>query len=236
MRGMDTETKYSARGGALVVSWYPVQDESSGGRRRVGELLRALAPRVGILQPAPAHPDFPGVGFPVDFGRRKLGINWGMFNFRWPPNRRLARRLAAEWKPSVIVSASIWCHAPFDGLGIPRVLDAQNVDAATIAERFGPRHPFTRLVAAAERRALAESELVFCCSDADAERFRRGDVVQVRVGEDAVLGERERHLDADVVRHPAAHAGVADNLDVDFGAVDGDGTILDGVACSALNI
>ena len=170
---MDPKTEKLPSGGALVVSWYPVQDESSGGRRRIGELLRALAPRVKILQPAPAHPDFPGEGFPVDFGRRKLGINWGMFNFRWPPNRRLARRLAEEWKPSVIVSTSIWCHAPFDALGIPRVLDAQNVDAATIAERFGPRHPFTRLVAAAERRALEESELVFCCSEADAERFRR---------------------------------------------------------------
>ncbi|MBR3582788.1 MAG: glycosyltransferase [Kiritimatiellae bacterium] len=171
---MDPGTEQLSPGGALVVSWYPVQDESSGGRRRVGELLRALAPRVALLQPAPAHPGFPGAGFPTDFGRRKRGINWGMFNFRWPANRRLVRRWVLEHRPSVIVTASIWCHSPFDGLGIPRVLDAQNVDAATIAERLGPRHPFTRLVAAAERRALAESELVFCCSDADAERFRRG--------------------------------------------------------------
>lgn len=156
----------------MVVSWYPVHDEASGGRRRVGELLRALSPHVRILQPEPAHPGYPGAGFPVDFGRRKLGINWGMFNFRWPGNRRLAQRLAAEWKPSVIVSASIWCHGAFDGLGIPRVLDAQNVDAATIAERFGARHPFTKLVAATERRVLSESELVFCCSEADAHRFR----------------------------------------------------------------
>lgn len=159
-------------GGALVVSWYTVQDESSGGRRRIAELLRALSPGVRLLQPAPAHPGFPGAGFPRDFGRRKIGINWGMFNFRWPANRRLARRLAAEWRPSVIVSTSIWCHAAFEGLGIPRILDAQNVDAETIAERFGPRHPFTRLVARAERRALAESELVFCCSAIDADRFR----------------------------------------------------------------
>lgn len=161
-----------ACGTALVASWYSVQDESSGGRRRVAELLRALAPGVRLLQPAPAHPGFPGAGFPRDFGRRKIDINWGMFNFHWPSNRRLARRLAAEWHPSVIVSTSIWCHAAFAGLGIPRVLDAQNVDAATIAERFGPRHPFTRLVARAERRALTESDLVFCCSAIDAGRFR----------------------------------------------------------------
>lgn len=169
---MSKETRETARGGAMVVSWYPVQDEASGGRRRIGELLRALSPGVRLLQPAPAHPGVPGAGFAVDFGRRKLGINWGMFNFRWPANRRLARRLATEWQPRVIVAASIWCHGAFDGMGIPRVLDAQNVDAATIAERYGARHPFTRLVAAAERRVLEESELVFCCSEADAERFR----------------------------------------------------------------
>lgn len=170
---MDPETEQHSSGGALVVSWYPVQDEASGGRRRIGELLRALAPRVRLLQPAPPHPDCPGAAIPVDFGRRKHGINWGMFNFRWPANRRLARRLAAEWKPSVIVTTSIWCHPAFDGLGIPRVLDAQNVDAATIAERFGAHHPFTRMVAAAERRVVEESELVFCCADTDAERFHR---------------------------------------------------------------
>ncbi len=171
--GMVTETEQPSSGGALVVSWYPVQDEASGGRRRVGELLRALAPRVRLLQPPPPHPDCPGAVFPVDFARRKRGINWGMFNLHWPANRRLARRLAAEWKPSVIVTTSIWCHSAFDGMGIPRVLDAQNVDAATIAERFGARHPFTRMVAAVERRVLAESGLVFCCSGTDAERFRR---------------------------------------------------------------
>jgi glycosyltransferase involved in cell wall biosynthesis len=159
-------------GGALVAAWYTVQDEASGGKRRVGELLRALAPRVRLLQPEPAHPGFPGEGFPVDFGKRKLGINWGMFNLYWPRNRRLARRLAAEWKPAVVVTTSIWCHSAFDGLGIPRVLDAQNVDAATIAERFGANHPFTRRVAVVERRVLAESDRILCCSEVDAARFR----------------------------------------------------------------
>ena len=162
-----------ATGGALVVAWYPVQDEAFGGQRRIGELLRALSPRVRLLQPAPAHPGFPGAGFPVDFGRRKRVVNWGMGNLYWPRNRRLVRQLAAEWKPAVIVTTSIWCHSAFDGLGIPRVLDAQNVDAATIAERFGARHPFTRMVAAVERRVLAESDLVFCCAGTDAWRFRR---------------------------------------------------------------
>ena len=162
-----------ATGGAMVVACYPVQAETFGGQRRIGELLRALTPRVRLLQPEPAHPGLPGAGFPADFGRRKRGVKWGMLNLYWPRNRKLARRLAADWKPSVIVTSSIWCHSAFDGLGIPRVLDAQNVDAATVAERFGARHPVTRMVAAAERRVLAESDMVFCCSGTDAFRFRR---------------------------------------------------------------
>lgn len=160
-------------GGALVVSYYPVQDEASGGRRRIGELLRALAPHVRMLQPVPLHPAVAGAAFPVDFGRRKIGINWGMFNLYWPANRRIARKCAAEWKPSVVISTSIWCHSAFDGMGLPRVLDAQNVDAAAVAERFGDGHPFTRRVRAAEARVVREVEKICCCSAVDAERFQR---------------------------------------------------------------
>lgn len=172
MPSMSDERTDSSCPTALVASWYPIQDESSGGRRRVSELLRALAPRVRFIQPLPAHPGVPGAALPVDFGSPKLYINWGMFNLYWPSNRRLVRRLAAQWRPSVIVSASIWCHSAFAGLGIPRVFDAQNADARTIADRFGPRHPVTRIVARLERRVLRESEIVFCCSDIDAASFR----------------------------------------------------------------
>ena len=172
MPSMSDERTDSSSPTALVVSWYPVHDESSGGRRRISELLRALAPNVRFLQPPTAHPDFPGAAIPVDFGNPKLYINWGMFNLYWPSNRRLVRRLAVQWRPSVIVSASIWCHSAFAGLGIPRVFDAQNADARTIADRYGPRHPVTRIVARIERRVLRESEIVFCCSDIDAASFR----------------------------------------------------------------
>lgn len=157
----------------LATSFYPVHNAATGGKRRVDALLRALQPDVALLQPAPAHPDFPGQGYPVDFGRRKRGINWGMFNLYWPANRRIARRMAAGEEPAVLLATSIWCHDAFAGLGIPRVLDAQNVDGRAIAERFGPAHPFTRLVRATERRVVRESELVFCCSDIDAELFGR---------------------------------------------------------------
>ena len=87
--------------------------------------------------------------------------------------RSLARRMAAGEKPAVLLATSIWCHDAFAGLGIPRALDAQNVDGRAIAERFGHTHPFTRLVRATERRVVRESKLVFCCSDIDAELFGR---------------------------------------------------------------
>lgn len=157
----------------LLTTFYPIQNAATGGKRRVEELARALQSDVALLQPAPAHPDFPGGAYPVDFGRRKFGVNWGMFNLYWPSNRRLARRLVAAKSPAVLLSASIWCHDVFSGLGIPRLLDAQNVDGRAIAERFGAGHPFTRMVRATERRVVRESELIFCCSGIDAELFHR---------------------------------------------------------------
>lgn len=157
----------------LLTSYYTIQHPATGGKRRVDELLRALQPDVLLLQPPPPHPEFTGEAYPFDWGRRKRGINWGMFNLYWPANRRHARRIAATHTPRVLLATSIWCHDAFAGLGIPRILDAQNVDGRAIAERFGAGHPFTRLVRAQERRVTRQAERIFCCSDTDAEWFRR---------------------------------------------------------------
>lgn len=156
----------------LVASYYTIQDLATGGKRRVHELVSALAPDVMLVQPDPPHPDFPVATFPVDFGRRKFLINWGIFNLKWPRNRRNARAAAQAISPSAIVLDSIWCHDAFSGLGIPRVLDAQNVDALAIRERFGKNHPFSKMVHACERRVVSEVDLVFCCSDIDAATMR----------------------------------------------------------------
>lgn len=157
--------------GVLVTTFYPIQNAATGGKRRVDALIQALQPDVFLLQPAPAHPDFPGRGYPLDLGRRRIGINWGMFNLYCPRNRRAARQTALEEKPAVLVNTSIWCHHVYAGLGIPRVLDAQNVDGRAIAERYGRHHPFTYRVRTVERRVVHESDLVFCCSELDAEHF-----------------------------------------------------------------
>ena len=157
----------------LLTSYYTIQNPATGGKRRVDELVRALQPDVFLLQPSPSHPTFTGGTYPVDFGHRKRGINWGMFNLYWPANRRIARQTAATHTPQVLLATSIWCHDAFADLGIPRVLDAQNVDGRAIAERFGSSHPFTRLVRAQERRVTRQVERIFCCSATDAEGFRR---------------------------------------------------------------
>lgn len=191
----------------LLTSYYTIQNAATGGKRRVDELVRALQPDVFLLQPTPAHPEFGGLGYPVDLGRRKRGINWGMFNLYWPANRRMARRAAAEQAPSVLLATSIWCHDAFSGLSIPRALDAQNVDGRAIAERFGRAHPFTRLVRAQERRVVGQVARLFCCSETDAELFGRDYGVpedKIRVAPNGVRPARPD------VRDPAAERMAAE--------------------------
>ena len=79
-----------------VLSYYNVNEACSGGTRRVSELLNAIGPdRAWLLQPRPVHPAFRTDGFRPDFGARRVGINWGMFNFFWPPTARRVRRWIA---------------------------------------------------------------------------------------------------------------------------------------------
>lgn len=172
---------------AAVLSYYNINAASSGGTRRVSELLHAVGPeRAWLIQPGPAHPAFRTDGYRPDFGARRLGINWGMFNLFWLPTAdRVRRRLAAS-PPACLVLDSIWAWAPFARRGAPApvILDAQNVDAAAIAERFGEAHPFTRLVARWERRVLRSVARVIACSDVDRDGFLRryqADPARVRV-------------------------------------------------------
>lgn len=54
---------------------------------------------------------------------------------------------------------------------IPCVLDAHDVNATAIAERFGTHHPFTRLVRAVERKVVHAVDHLFVCSDRDREQY-----------------------------------------------------------------
>lgn len=157
-----------------VLSYYNVNEACSGGTRRVSELLNAIGPEhVWLIQPRPPHPAFRTTGYRPDFGARRIGINWGMFNFFWPPTARRVRRWLAERPPACLVLDSIWAWAPFSrgGAPCPMILDAQNVDAAAIEERFGSAHPFPRLVARWEAQVLRAAALVVACSEVDRDGF-----------------------------------------------------------------
>lgn len=157
----------------LVVSFCNINTPSSGGKRRLEELVAAFAPDHALAQPAPAHPRVSGAPYPYDLGRRKRGINWGIFNLFLPANRRAVAQAVARGKPEAIVLGSIWCLPAFRRCSLPLFLDAQNVDALAVAERFGERHPFTRMVARQERAAVGAVRQVFCCSEVDAAEMRR---------------------------------------------------------------
>lgn len=157
----------------LVLSYWNLNAAAFGGGRRIEALLKLTGPRTLLLQPRPAHPRYETVTYRPNLGKRKLGINWGIFNFHVPATADLVRRTARERKPALVIATSIWAEAPMRGLEdqFPVVLDAHDVNAVAIAERFGARHPFTRLVAAREAAAVRRVRHVFACSENDRALF-----------------------------------------------------------------
>ncbi len=157
--------------GPLVLSYWNLNGFAFGGARRIEALLRLLGPRTLLCQPAPAHPQYETVPFRPDLGRRKLGINWGIFNFMLPGAARAARRAVAG-QPPLIVATSIWAFIPVRReTAIPVVLDAHDVSALALAERFGAGHPFTRQVRRWEGRVVRSARHVFVCSAGDREQM-----------------------------------------------------------------
>jgi glycosyltransferase involved in cell wall biosynthesis len=156
----------------LLVSCRNLVRASFGGVRRVRALVEALHPRAMVCQPHDAYPQAESHPYPVDLGRRKCLINWGIFNLAWPANRSVLRRVVAERRPALLLATSMW-----DDLGLPRgsalpvVYDAQNVETTAISERYGRCHPFTRLVARHEAAILRRARHVFACSPVDREVF-----------------------------------------------------------------
>ncbi len=159
---------------ALVLSYWDLNEAASGGSVRIHALLNVLGRRTILVQPRVHHPTYDTVPFPRDLGQRKIGINWGIFNFQTPSTRRIVRGMIDAHQPAVIVLTSIWNEPPLrTGPRLPMVLDAHDVNATAIAERFGAHHPFTRLVQAQEARAVHRVDHVFACSDPDREQFIR---------------------------------------------------------------
>jgi glycosyltransferase involved in cell wall biosynthesis len=157
---------------AIVLSTSDLSEAATGGSRRVQALLEALGSHAVLVQPRVPHPRYPTVPYPRDLGRRKWGINWGIFNFYTPSARRIAGGLLRAHRPALAVMTSIWSEVVLRGVPeLPAVLDAHDVNATAVAERFGAGHPFTRLVRAQERRAVHRAEHLFACSDRDRDQF-----------------------------------------------------------------
>ncbi len=156
----------------LVTSYANISASVTGGARRVNELLKALGDTALLVQPPPPHPACESVLFSTDFGRHKVGINWGIFNLFWPSNRKVVERVIADHKPAAIVLTSMWNYPPVARAdGIPLFFDAQNVEAVAIGERFGNGHPFTALVRRYERRVATGVRHIFTCSETDRQGF-----------------------------------------------------------------
>lgn len=189
----------------LVLSYWNLNQPSSGGARRIHALLEALGSRVYLVQPTPAHPLYRGSSLRCDFGRKKrFGINGGLFNFFWPPTRRQVRRILRERGPALVVVTSIWAYFPLRGLRRlpPVVLDAHDVLGHALAERFGDRHLFTRLVRVAERYVVRRVDHVFACSELNREEFIRSYACSP-----AKVSVVPNGVDAELWRVPAATAG-----------------------------
>lgn len=156
----------------LVLSYWNVNTPNTGGLRRVNALLEALAPDVVLCQPRPPHPRIETVAFDTDWGRQKAGINRGLFNFFNPGTSSMVRRVVRERRPSVIVLTSIWTCWPVRSVSdIPIVLDAHDVLAAAMAERYGRAHPFALLVRSWEAFVARKAHHIFACSQSDCDRF-----------------------------------------------------------------
>ncbi len=157
---------------AIVISTWPLVPVNNGGRRRIAALLKALGQHAVVMQPSQHHPEHITVPYPIDLGRRKIRINCGIFNFYLGANRKIARQFLLNHSPGCAILTSIWGEPVVHGLkDLPVVLDAHDVNVIAMAERYGKRHPFTKLVKAQEARTLRGVDHLFTCSERDRSLF-----------------------------------------------------------------
>ena len=156
----------------LVLSYKNLNQETSGGIKRVNALLRSLGERVVLVQPGPAHSQYETWSLPWDWGQRKLGINWGIFNYYWPANMQVVRQVLAKYEFSAAVLTAIGCYHALRGSQLPLFLDLHDVNALAIGERFGAGHVFSQLVQRWEGQAVRAARHIFVCSDNDCATLR----------------------------------------------------------------
>nr|MDA3799088.1 glycosyltransferase family 4 protein [Kiritimatiellia bacterium] len=155
----------------LITSYCNINEPVNGRSRRMKALLETFSEEQLLCEPAPENLQFESAIYKTDLGKKKMGINWGIFNFYIPSTISLLRKLIKAEEPKAIIMTSIWDFHPIKRVKIPKVLDAHNVDAIAIEERFGENHFFSKLVAKAEKNALLGSSHICCCSPEDKKGF-----------------------------------------------------------------
>jgi glycosyltransferase involved in cell wall biosynthesis len=156
----------------LVLSYLDLSENTAGAPRRTNALIRAIPGTPLLVQPRRHHPEVLTAPFPVDLGRRKVGINWGIFNLQWPGNAKVVHAVVENQVPLMIICGSIWTVlAAGRYRDIPILLDAHNVDAAYMEQQYGRGHPLARTVERLERNALRCVRHIFACSTTDRAGF-----------------------------------------------------------------
>ena len=157
---------------SCILSYCDVSKPVNGRSRRMFALLETLAGSALLFEPQNPHPLTDTMVYSPDFGKKKIGINWGIFNFYWPGTGKMVKKYIHQLNPPVIILTSIWDYHPIRSFSqIPMVLDAHNVDALAMAERFGPNHPFTRRVRMREQEVATRMNHIFTCSEFDRQLF-----------------------------------------------------------------
>lgn len=207
-KGTDTDKTSGLMSIPVLLSYADVSQQVNGRSRRTTALIRACGQDALLLQPGREHPLCSTRTLPHNLGRRKVGINWGIFNFYLRKNRQVVKNALEMVDPDILILSSIWDYRPVDHIKhLPMVLDAHNVDAVVMAQQYGAHHPFTRMVERVERKVLRAVDHIFCCSDHDHHLFQEKYAVS-----ESRLSVVPNGVDMDEMSAPAS-GGIAPRLE-----------------------
>ncbi len=162
-----------------MIAPYPIFPPDEGGRVRAYHLLKHLAAAGHeMLLLCPSGGSSPGL--PVRMfettapGRRKQMLDPGFMRRAW-------KILEAE-RPDIVLSECVWpaMHGAYLArrLGVPLVIDAQNVEGARFRSAGSRVWPFVQMY---ERLALPRAASVLVVSDEDRARFQQRGVNPAKI-------------------------------------------------------
>jgi len=155
----------------LALSWTPLWPLHGGGAVRAHALLsRLVDDDVRVVAPGPMPPSFEGHAL----SRAPCPTGWAnpdVLHLVSPGAKRVARRVAREHRPQVVIAFGVWSMGMAGGLGpgAPCVLDMSHVESLTAAES-GRRRILVLVLRWLERRAMVSAEQVWTVSEEDRQR------------------------------------------------------------------